>query len=128
MKDIDCDLCCPESHEGCAGKANAHYLCREHESAIYVHALALSRSGPMFGTGWEEAAMPRFWIEQGTPEMAEEHLHTGRITPEGFEAFAHVWRTSVPRFSHFWADFELAPTDPVVIALVSLLRQVVPRG
>lgn len=90
-------------------------------------ARRLRRSGPTFGAGWEEAAMPQFMVEQFTPDMAEQWLHEGRLTPAGFEAFAHVWRTSAPRLSHFWGEYELAPTDPEVIELVSILRQVRPR-
>ena len=95
---------------------------RTNATRDWLNARDLHRAGPMFGSGWEEGAMPN-WVLQLTPDKATEALHEGRLTPAGFEAFAHVWRTSVPRTEPFWSEYEAEPTDPEVIELVSILRQ-----
>ena len=92
----------------------------------WVRANDLHRSGPMFGTGWEEASSPN-WVLQLTPDTAIEYLHEGRLSQAGFEAFAHLWRTSVPRTESFWSQYEAEPTDPEVVELVSILRQALER-
>ena len=98
--------------------------CPRDEFSLIVHVsrYKLSRSGTTFGVGWEEEALPRS-LMRSSFEHVEDLYRDGGIAPEAWEAFAHVWRTSCARFSNVAAGYEAEPTDPVVIGMVSILKQ-----
>jgi hypothetical protein len=85
-------------------------------------ARQLAMSGPMFGTGWEEATMP-YWMMGMSLEEFEDFYRRGVFSQDAFEAFMHLWATTPSRCESRWDSWRREPEDPVVQCMVSMLRQ-----
>lgn len=54
---------------------------------------------------------------------AEDAYNHGYMSQALFEAYMHVWATGAPRFSSLGDGWTAPPTDPEVIALVTMIRE-----
>lgn len=61
------------------------------------------------------------WLLRATPDKAQHELHRGGISQAEFEAYMHVWATSVPRFSSVGCGWTDLPSDAEVASIADHL-------